>query len=288
MTAYDPRPLREDDPDVISICDLLDHRLEGAEYDAVITKMATDPVFFAKANLLIKVTTAPVNWGAIRERFAREEAEAAAKQAAARRPSLGERAWSWAAKWMRHHPIVTFATACIVIMVQPSREVVYFTLSTAQAADLGKRDVRVASPAVGAYVETRQRESLPVVLPGGSIIGMQQMSRVTYKMVDKWPGGVIVTLKGEAVIEVKPADKRIYLGTMAGGAILTPGIYAVRCELGCATVKFVVGSTGTAWLKGTTATQWLLPPLHAGEKGEVRPFHDPEKTDGGPEYPVIP
>ena len=53
-------------------------------------------------------------------------------------------------------------------------------------------------------------------------------------------------------------------------------------------LAWTVGLIGTAWIKGKTHTQVTFWPLQSREHGEVGGYHDPQKTDGGPNYPVVP
>ena len=105
-------------------------------------------------------------------------------------------------------------------------------------------------------------------------------TRLTYRRHTSWPTGWMLTLRGEAYIDVSDADGVMYVGTMHGTVVLLPGTYAVRCALGCETIQVSVGPRGVAWLKGSTPTEWTYRPLTAGQHAELVAGLGPVKTDG--------
>ena len=283
MTVHDPRPLLEDDPDVVRINDMLDHRLSRQDYDDVIAKMATDPVFFAKAQLLIKVSTARVNWGALRERFAREDAAKAARPAPVAKVIPISRARRFTSA--RLYRAAGIAAAVVVLTAAtPLYTVGVYIGDVTDATTLGTRDTQASDPSVGTFISTTQQEERLVAVSATSRVRLRGQSRLTYKRIADWPHGILATLKGEAVIEVSDADGAIFLGTMAGSVLLRPGVYAVRCELGCTTMRVTVGARGRAYVKGATWSMWIW--LDPGQHGEVEypenPYHTP-----GVDYPEV-
>ena len=297
------------DPDIMSIPDYLARALSTEDSAGVEQRLRDDTVFFEKVLPIMRVWQMP---SAVARRRARAQAEMEARAEAgpsSTAPEQSVRPYDVAPPpprhvsepaptytpdrikrarpvWPRRHPALTFIAASIIFFAQPATNIASYSANAITAGTLGQLDTHAPSPIVGGYVETRQKETHTVTLPGGSTIEMREMSRVTYKPADSWFGGVTATLKGEAVIRVTKADKRIYLGTMSGAAVLFPGVYAIRCELGCTIMRVTVGSVGRAWVKSFTATSWLLPPLHENEHGESRPPHDPSRTSGY-QYPEV-
>jgi hypothetical protein len=137
----------------------------------------------------------------------------------------------------------------------------------------------------GVTIETNATETKEIALRGGSKGVLRPNSRFTYGYIaGPIPLGVMAVLDGEAAIDLSPGDKRMRLKTSAGGALLNPGNYAVRCEPSCTAMLLTVG-VGMASIRGDTAKTGLT--INAGEKGRVPKGGDAEKVEPGKGWPAL-
>jgi len=134
-------------------------------------------------------------------------------------------------------------------------------------------------------VETGPAETKEITLRGGSRVVLRPNSRFTYQYLAA-PGlrGLSAALDGEAAVELNREDRYLQLVTSAGGMLLTPGTFAVRCEPGCAAMLVTVG-VGVAGIRGDSAGSTLS--LTKGEKGRKPKHGAPEKVSPGEGWPPI-
>ena len=273
-----PKSARLSPDEIELLAKFVSHELTESKSDEVVARLATDPAFFEKAYPLVMPPSRELDLRALLERGDRE---AAAQARPLRRPRK-------LPAWALRHPLFTVFAVFALIFGEPVSRQFMYAMTAGYANDLAKHKSTGPDPELGEYVETGHDESRTVTLPGGSTVQLAPMSRLTWRNKKNWPGGVIATLKGEALIEVSDADGVMYVGTPAGGAVMLPGNYGLRCELGCITLKVTVGLIGKLWIKGTTGTQWTFWPLGSREHGWVRQYIDPQKSAGGEGYPVVP
>jgi ferric-dicitrate binding protein FerR (iron transport regulator) len=133
----------------------------------------------------------------------------------------------------------------------------------------------------GTVVQTNATETKEIPFSGGSKVVLRPNSRFTYENI---PGAstLMTVLDGEAAIYLVAGDKMV-LKTSAGGALMTTGSYAVRCEPSCAAMLVTVG-TGLALIRHES-TKGIS--LQTGEKGRLPKDGAPEKVEGGKGWPAV-
>ncbi|HVT38695.1 MAG TPA: FecR domain-containing protein [Gemmatimonadaceae bacterium] len=283
-TAVQPADDDLVDPDIALITDYLANELSAAESEAVEDRLLADEAFHEKVRPVIAMWTLPVRF---RERIDSESRRDISSHVRLVIPDAGPGAGSHASPTVpapRYRRLSVgragwvAAAALALIVARPVYEVRAYAIAAGDAAALARLDPPSAHRVMGAFVSTRQGEEKTVAFPNGSHVTLRPQSRLAWRALGKFPRGIVATLKGEATIDVTDAERTVFVGTMMGGVILRPGIYAVRCELGCTAMRVTVGPRGRAYLNGTGLLEWVS--LGAGEHGEVRYPHWPTHTNG--------
>ena len=136
----------------------------------------------------------------------------------------------------------------------------------------------------GVVVETDATHSKEITLKGGSRVVLRPGTRFTYEYIEPMSLAVMAILEGEASINLSQGDRAMRIKTSAGGALLMPGNYAVRCERSCAAMLLTV-SAGRAMIRADTAKMGLT--ILSGGKGRVWKAGAAERVAGGPGWPVV-
>ena len=241
------------DPDVALITDYLTGQLSEREAERVEDRIADDAEFYEKVSPVIGMYTSDLD-------FPRMVAEAEQREASeAREASPPARVQPWLRRYHR-----ALVAASLLLMVGLSGGVGFaYAAGASEAAAIAALEPTASSDRVGTFVYAPKGERLWIDLAGGSRLRLEPGSRVTYRRRTQWPGGFLVTLKGEAFIDVSDADGVMFVATAHGTAVLLAGTYGIRCRLGCEEVEVAVGARGVAWLHGR-GTEWTYWPVRAG------------------------
>ena len=267
------------DPDFARCVDYHTRELSDAEAEAVEQRVLTDDGFAAQFFRVMRLWNAKVDWKVIADRLAEEEAHSTpiAAPLTPRRSRLRRTFPAWA---RRYGTRLAVAAAALLFAGRPVAVQLTYAGGVAEAGLLASTPPAASSARAGTFVLVPPGGPQTIELAGGSRLRLTPQTRLTYRRHVGWPTGWMLTLRGEAYIDVSDADGVMYVGTMHGTVVLLPGTYAVRCALGCETIQVSVGPRGVAWLKGSTPTEWTYRPLTAGQHAELVAGLGPVKTDG--------
>lgn len=253
------------DADIALIADYFAGELTEAESEQVEDRLAFDAAFYEKVAPVIGMQTSGLDY----RRVLREVEEGGKVRRvpharSVRRARLGR--------------VLLAASLAMILGASGCAGYAYAT-GAAEAAAIVALQPEASGARAGTYVLVPPGQRQHIDLEGGSRLRLEPQSRVTYRRRTQWPGGYLVTLRGEALVNVSDADGVMFVATMKGTAILLPGTYGIRCRLACETIEVSVGARGVAWLRSDTR-DWTYWPVQAFGHVEHRSGIGWMKTEG--------